>query len=82
MKSREFVNINAFQYRDMREWCREQYGPGGWTTEPGSGGRLKRWDSWSHCDNLLPVQMMTWRGEAFFDFADDRDYTWFTMRWP
>jgi hypothetical protein len=80
MKSREFTNISAFQYRDMRAWCMEQMGPGGWTHGP-NGNELKRWDSWSHCDNLTPNMMMTWRGEAFFDFHDERDYNWFSLRW-
>jgi hypothetical protein len=80
MMFKDFININAFQYRDMRAWCQEQWGPGGYQVIDGSN-QLQRWDSWSHCDDLTPVRMMKWRGEAFFRFTDEKDYQWFILRW-
>jgi hypothetical protein len=80
MISKEFVSVSAFQYRDMRVWCQEHLGPSGYQVIDGQY-QIRRWDSWSQCDNLTPVRMMQWRGEAFFDFADEKDYTWFTLRW-
>jgi hypothetical protein len=73
-------NISAFDYRDMRAWCKDQFGLGGWRSV-GNKNILERWDSWSKCDNISPHQMMKWRGEVFFDFADDKDYMLFILRW-
>jgi hypothetical protein len=80
MMFKDFINIDAFQYRDMRAWCREQFGTGGYDIVDGEH-KLNRWDSWSYCDDLSPGQMMKWRGEAFFRFAEEKDYTWFVLRW-
>ena len=79
--SREFKGITAFQYRDMRAWCYKRWGPGGYGMKEGEH-QLLRWDSWSYCDNLKSGQMMKWRGEAFFDFADEKDAMWFALVWP
>ena len=79
--NKHFINISAFEYRDMRAWCKERWGLGGYEHLRDGKHRLRQWDSWSYCDDLLPYQMMQWRGEAFFDFVDEKDHMLFCLRW-
>lgn len=71
MTLHEFDNISAFDYRDMRAWCREQFGKGG----------IGRWYSLSNCDDLDSHDLMKWRGAAYFKFNDDKDFVLFSLRW-
>lgn len=80
IKTKEFVNVTAFEYKDMRAWCVENFGKDGYMKCDGNF-ELDRWDSWSQCDGLASAQLMKWRGRALFDFKNDDDYFLFSLRW-
>lgn len=65
-----FHNKTAFDYRDMRAWCKEQLGP-----------EYVYWNSRSLCDGLKPSSMMLFRGILHFSFKEEKDATFFSLRW-
>lgn len=77
---KDFQLVSAFEYRDMRAWCKDQFGAGGYIWPDGKNA-VYRWDSWSNCDNLPSNEMMLWTGMAFFSFSEDKDATMFLLRW-
>jgi hypothetical protein len=72
------TNISVFHYREMREWCKDNIGSEAWyPNNMYKGG----WFSYSPCDELGPVKMMKWSGDARFIFEEEKHLIFFGLRW-
>lgn len=58
--------------REMEDWCRDNIGPGCWTS-----GTPKTWEGMG--DAIWVIYCMF--GYTTFAFKNERDYTYFILRW-
>ena len=56
----------------MEKWCKENVGPGCWTF-----GKARTWEGMG--TNLWTIDSMF--GNTTFSFKNEKDYTWFVLRW-
>lgn len=72
MNSITFNNTRYHLNGVMEEWCREQLGQGKWI-----GNRLVTWEGME--PNVWTIESMF--GNTTFSFKEDKDFTWFLLRW-
>jgi hypothetical protein len=72
MNSITFNNTRYHLNGAMEEWCREQLGQGKWI-----GNRLVTWEGME--PNVWTIESMF--GNTTFSFKEDKDFTWFLLRW-
>ena len=67
-----FDNTRYHLQSEMEKWCKENVGTGCWTF-----GKARTWEGMG--DNLWTIDSMF--GNTTFSFKDEKDYTWFVLRW-
>lgn len=66
-----FDKDRYYQHIEMCDWCRENYGPGKWIVEPYP-------TEWRGLPDWTVHSMF---GRTSFAFKNEKDYTWFLLRW-